>query len=67
MRGQINTIIFYLCLGLLLLQLGACQQVDTETQPKEHIFSAQEKALRQAQGVQAVIDAHAAKTREQID
>lgn len=67
MRSKANTIIICLSLALLLLQLSACQQAENDTQVKEHIFSTQEKALRQAQGVQAIIDENAAKTREQID
>lgn len=67
MHGKFNTIIICLSLALLSLQLSACQQADTDTQVKEHIFSTQEKALRQAQGVQAIIDKNAAKTRERID
>jgi outer membrane biogenesis lipoprotein LolB len=69
MRRQSKCINRCLFLGLLVLLLTACQKTDAtaEKQVKEHIFSSQEKALRKAQQVQAVIDDHATKTREQIE
>ena len=67
--------LFLASLWIAIFVLVACGSKQTEESnppqasqtPKEHIFSAQERALRKAQQLNTVVEQHATDMRERIE